>query len=675
MDKTAVNGFWIKIIFGLSGLMLYACSSTVVNPSSTRSTFPTPAVQNQQHLITFKINPHLIAPRFQIKQVATPAYVKLTIKNGTQTIYAQEADANGFIALNAGLQSISAGIPTASNLVATLEYCTNNNLDTSVVQTLKTAFHSPIANPVILDQSTSLKGAIIEQLHLMQSTKVNGAFNLNDLQSFTDNLTGLQTTPSLSFNRLVAPDFPPNSDYQAIDARTIAHAIDQNSLVANATSGTNLNPVTYKQTPFNHGHFPITSLNALTQPPVFGNTDQVLFHNYRGDNNNAALISIDSANLNANQEFQSHFNVTNGGPDTLRSIEGGISVGEFGQAYAMQHNTLDQTHVLRSFNLNDGSQYFSYWFFYANQAEITDFTPVIRRTNAACPCNEEDIIYTALNALSTGPGGRRGIYAVGGDFGTIDWFYNSDTEKFRGSGALSPDGNTLYVVTYSETNTAKLIALNTANGQELWVKALNASITANSSPVIGLQGDIFIATYNGAQGLLAKVSPDGSTLNTVNLNGIPEHSPVVDQNNSQDVIYISTTTGEQSWLAAINSDLSMKWTNPMQLNGTVLSSPLIGEELDQSHTLYLSTSSGQICAITDQGTTGVELWRKTPGGKPSGDFNLKDNYLYIPTADGNSTLKTTMRRLKVSTPNLPTTAPWPKRYGNIFNTGRRPMDL
>ncbi|PIW47812.1 hypothetical protein COW20_11375 [bacterium (Candidatus Blackallbacteria) CG13_big_fil_rev_8_21_14_2_50_49_14] len=308
--------------------------------------------------------------------------------------------------------------------------------------------------------------------------------------------------------------------------------------------------------------------------------------------------------------------------------------------------------------------------------------------NPSCKCDDEDFVYTYINADST----HSGIYALkqaraggagtaaDGTTGSQVWFYNLANNSITVSGgAVSKDGSKLYFVTNSST-ASDLIILNRSDGSLVQTVSLGSG--ARVSPVIGTDGTVYVLSTSTSNSRLKAFNPDGSVKWTtdVNFGNVPfSHAPIVDRQNNKDVIYLisnkdqTTPSAQNAFIYAYWEDGTAKWTSPFRVTTStenkVYAGLLVGAELDGSRLLYTGLSNAKLYAIRDKGTQGQLEWETSPGGTLWNGLNLRNGLLYVSTVDGGDRQFVLMHALKVSTPNVPASAPWPKTGGNLRNSG------
>jgi outer membrane protein assembly factor BamB len=254
---------------------------------------------------------------------------------------------------------------------------------------------------------------------------------------------------------------------------------------------------------------------------------------------------------------------------------------------------------------------------------------------------------------------------------------------------LSTDGATLFALAQDSSATPKayLVAMKRApssppTGEKRWDVQLNGNLGFHPSLAIGTDGTIYLYVSQSGTAYLQAYDPSTGTKKwEKQLSGaVPSSaSPIVDRQNNADIIYAASGTK----LYAFNPDGSNKWASPLDLNGySSYYSPLVGAETSGRHIIYLvgvnssatNNFTTKIFAIADDQTV---LWSRSPFAiSLSAGFTLLDGRLFFTTYDGGEGQFIHLQGIKVSTPNMPLTAPWPKIYGNLRNSGETfPLSL
>jgi outer membrane protein assembly factor BamB len=229
-----------------------------------------------------------------------------------------------------------------------------------------------------------------------------------------------------------------------------------------------------------------------------------------------------------------------------------------------------------------------------------------------------------------GPDHDGDLYAFNPD-GTLKWKYH--TYGVMGAPTIGSDG-TIYV----GGHWGMLYAFN-PNGTVKWTFDIYFSDTGNiktegnlwdrtiySSPAVGADGTIYIATYNG-DGLYA-INPDGTLKWKYRISNVMYSTPAI---GSDGTIYL----GDISFtFYAINPDGTLKWK--YNANSQIYGSPAIGSD----GTIYVGISGtfgskqGQLIAFNPDGSI---KWTYLADGEIWEDIKIgSDGTLYFGTRDGMS---------------------------------------
>ncbi len=214
------------------------------------------------------------------------------------------------------------------------------------------------------------------------------------------------------------------------------------------------------------------------------------------------------------------------------------------------------------------------------------------------------------NVYAFSPGGRR------------LWRHRTG-DKVWSSGALSPDGGTLYVGSDDD----HLYALDTRTGSRRWRLHLGpckasaprgvggARCDVDSSPAVTSKGTIYV----GGAGLFA-ISPKGKLLYHFRTGGRVASSPAVLPDGTaifgsqDDHVYAVDRTGKRRWAFYTKSDVD--------------SSPAVGVD----GTVYVGTDDGRLLAL---GPDGSFRWAVLTGGSiRSSPAMGADGTIYVGSYDG-----------------------------------------
>ncbi len=716
-----VKNLIIPACLSVSMLMAGACTpvqpalnqtDSTVAGNQTKAQAQTADPNAPKRFVRFQVEPP--TAEFSLKQTAQANFIKLTAVKGTQTIFDSNADAQGFIQVvnpNATF-SLGANIPDGNNWVVTVGFYSNKT--SAPILELKNAFHVPLTGTVTVNMQTFLTGLLVEELNKLGSTLLNGALDLNAYQSFVNGLTGaVVNNGTLSFPRLTALN-PPTP--QALASRDLAIAINLGT-IANVTGGvgTGLDPANYQKTPYplarystvggSYGIDQNISIDAFSGKAYFNESQE-------GDGAAERLYAITTATTADGNTGFKKYTEEFAALSTKQIIVPNVVLGRSNPTggatkeslfYLEQELTPGDPVVpkkghIRAKDRSNGQEIWTYTFPFSvdNYGPADSIkAPLLtwRDPGTGCACRAEDHIFAYVSA-----GNATGIYGIkqerpgglgtaGTTNGTKMWEYILPQTDIMGGGAVARDGSKLYFVTNHST-AGKLIVLNRADGT--LVQSVNLGNGSRSGPAIGTDGTVYVLTYDGSgsptkDSQLKAFNPDGSLKWTVTLAGIRIaliNSPVVDRQNGKDVIYFISSDGssaiKSSLLYAYIDDgttATAKWSpsNFIQLNNTnsntVFADLLIGAEPDGSRIIYTGLKNSKIYAVRDTGTKAQIEWENSAGGNLWSGLTLRNGTLYASTLDGGDRQFIMVQGMKVSTPNMPATAPWPKRNGTLSNSG------
>lgn len=618
---------------------------------------------------------------FQTKQIQTQAnFVKLTITNGTQTIFSSNANNSGFESVTGASINLGAQVPEGSNWVATLGLYSNTG--SPPILELKTAFHVPVAGNVPINIQTHLLGAIVEELQHIGSSKLSTALDLNAYQSFVNSLTGFDFNTS-TFTRMTT--FSPQNP-KALSPRMIAQQIHNDTLATvDQTSGQNANPSTFAQLPLIQGEYrAVSGTYGIDQVMAINPTTGNVFFNESNDQVNERLYGLSTTVPGPNQvTFSELF-----APAVKADIQNRyLSLGLANKSASAPEEVV--FHYQKSGGVNgtvmahkqsDGTLAWQHTF-PVNVASGNSSSPLLKRDTKNTPstADDEDIVLMPLNTTDADAvnAPTSGVYALrenrpggagtaGNGTGQQIWFTpfpldNTGTsrESVQRNGALSPDGSKLYLVTNSAQG--KILTYDTATGALLNSVSVSFRLL---EPSVGTDGRVYIGTLNG---LLLVFNPDGTMNNSLFYSAGAEFttSPVIARANGNDLIYLLKDADE---IIALDHALQVRWN--LKLAGKSYTALIVGKDAVNRHILYVGMNNSQIYAVEDRGDSGRILWNQAPGGTLWGGLTLKDGNLYASTLDGGDRQFISLKSIKVSAQNLPADAPWPKMGGNLRNSGQ-----
>lgn len=634
--------------------------------------------QKEYSTVHFSIS--LTPAQFKLMQTVNATHIKLTITDGTSTIFANGADGNGFNTVGGQNPiALTANVPTGTNWFASVGLYSNAT-DGGLIQDFKTAFDSPAPGTIEINLRTHLMGEIIRELQKLNSTKLTGN-DLNAYQAFIDTLVGF-TAPSTFV-----------TEPRTLSALQLAALINNGTIdPVNAATAGGLTASDYLITPFVRASYRAPQVNGLLPPALNSNNNSLFFLNGGGsilsltgaigDNGTPADISDDT--LTESFAPNNTFVASSTQHIGTSTISLGLAPGNVPVMYFLDE-TSGNTEVLKAVRQSDGSTVEWNFNFGGNTSLLnTYFTPVLQRDEGGPgTADDTDIVYAYLNAANVGD---KGIYAVKN--GTQQWFYNTGNREISNLGALSADGQTLYVIQRGELPfaglIARLMAINTTNGTLRWDRTFDnlgndqGMLSFDSGPALGTDGTIYVNTYHFSQdsGYIHSVNPATGAINwSRTLSHKSVKSPVISRENGKDVIYSVTNEGK---LHAVYDDNTLKWAAPVYIGSPIsadpISVPIIGEEPDGRDVVFIGMGDSKVYAVRDMGTSGELAWGISPGGTFNGGFSLKDNLLYLATNNGGDGQFILLQAFKVFAANYPSDAPWPKIAGNFENSGRRPQD-
>lgn len=641
------------------------------------------------HHINFKLD-FTSANGFKTKQTAQANFIKLVIGNGTQTIFANGADAQGYLATTGASITVGADVPNGNYWIATAGMYVNKSDGGLLGNQVKTAFHVPAASSnVEINLSTLLSASIIENLRELDAAWLGAnSPDLANYKAFTDSLTGMSVTSgNFSFSRL---------EPTLVDPRHLAIKIKDGSITpVTGGSGAGENPLTYKQTPYAEGLYnALTESSGIFNPIVADDGASRLFFADRsseesqssteGNKNYSTIYGVNQTSTQLNEAWKVNLPTKHNMMSNYMAV--GMSTNRLYFTVKDGTTAVPNTFYLRAVDSTNGNTAWTYNF-PANSSftEAARFSPLAwrNRQGQLCDCNwDPERVFVAYNSDSSG---TRGVYAIHDDdangVGTQAWFYQSPNgQKIWSSGALSKDstvtpfGATLYVLAQHDgVNFSKLIALNTITGAANWTLDLGKENKGRSAPVLGTDGTIYVLTYDGAGGYVEAINPNGTrkwaTPYSLGTAQPFDGTPVVDRQGTKDVIFVPTLDNK---IHAINDDKTAKWPVPLAVPQQPRSFPVVGEEPDGSHVLFIGQgTTDSVMAIRDTGTVGKILWNFLPGAPMSTGFALRDKKILVASFSGGAGQDIRLMGVKVLASGLSPNAPWPMAGGTLAHAGRK----
>ncbi len=214
--------------------------------------------------------------------------------------------------------------------------------------------------------------------------------------------------------------------------------------------------------------------------------------------------------------------------------------------------------------------------------------------------------------------------------GGIKWsnaLGSGSASDITSSAAVSANGSAVYVGSFD----GYLYAFNPANGAVLWSNYLGGSVY--SSPAIGNDGTVYVATYNSSSNGLFAVNPFSTNIDWFfetddAFNGVGQSidsSPAVGPNCS---IYFLDGFGD---LYAVSPNGTLQWFFPLPTAHTPSSSPAIGDD----GTIYVGSGDGYLYAVSPDGTLQWIFDTADGAAINSSPAIGGDGTVYIASTDGN----------------------------------------
>lgn len=214
------------------------------------------------------------------------------------------------------------------------------------------------------------------------------------------------------------------------------------------------------------------------------------------------------------------------------------------------------------------------------------------------------------------------LYAINPD-GTLKWS-NAIGSSFSASPAIAENGR-IYV--YG----ANRLRAFEPDGDQRWSRQINfnSNSTLDSSPAIGVNGQIYIGTdskvFQGtdSSGAVSSINSNSGTFEwSVSIGGADViASPAISADGK---IYIGSSL---TLLRAFNLNGEEEWS--IDLGSSIYGSPVIGV----NNNVYIATRNGQLHAVDSNGTL---LWSYATGGfTDSSPAIAADGTIYIPSSDNN----------------------------------------
>lgn len=194
--------------------------------------------------------------------------------------------------------------------------------------------------------------------------------------------------------------------------------------------------------------------------------------------------------------------------------------------------------------------------------------------------------------------------------------------NLRNAPAIDLDGN-IYIGAWHANGLRKIKA---TDGSQLWEAATNSGIS-NSTTAIDANGNTYFGTRSEG---IQSWDTNGALRWAYNspVSGARYYiSPVLSEDGS--TLYASITGGQ--FFAINTADGTLKWSNVVEFSGDTTGSSF---SLDADGTVYFTTTE-EVVAVTDNGTTGSVKWRyTTTGANSSGVVVDNSGKAYVGSASG-----------------------------------------
>lgn len=319
-------------------------------------------------------------------------------------------------------------------------------------------------------------------------------------------------------------------------------------------------------------------------------------------------------------------------------------------------------------------------------SEEVDFTPVVQARN-----NQADVVYTVLHsnkAANDVAPTARGIHKIeAGDTPVgLNFYKHNKNSKFTRSGALSPDGSKLYMLTKASLGApAELLVLNTSDLTLAQATAFDAAdvIEQTSTPTVGRDGSVYVSAFqsagNTSKGVVFKFDASGNQVWRYELPTINDdtkgqllfaptlHDPVGDAPE----LLLQTVGGRVYVLTDNGNNATEKWATDLPGNRPLFESPMLVQNQDDSLEIYTGTdtNTGRIYGLNLE--TGELKWQIFPAGFYSSGMIAQDNHAYLSTRSGNYGDFTYLRSIRTEAKRLApaSVSSWPKPGGDLANSG------
>lgn len=670
-------------------LCLTACSTaSVVNPQ----TLPKPDTQLSSAVsrtVVFRV----ADSAFGLKEAINAGFCKLSITNGTETIWADQANEQGFVAIQSGEPGaeivLSAHIPVGQNWTARFGFY-NTEEEGQPLRQWQTAFHVNQAETpleVVFSARTYLMSEMarfFRERNASTPVQFRPLLNLEHLLAFTDALTGAEADgDGWRFTRLTGGAVPAKPE--ELDALRLEYDVFRfvSTLEQAQTMGASTLPQNYHRPPRLMSSFSLDTPSAgLDEMMALNSAQGPLFFFHRDAEQQAYLHALaiqDNGNNLAPLQISRAFAPVSVGQVESRYPVVGLATPIAGE----RENALFLTRrvganlELVALSQENGAVLWSYD---AGPAETTSFTPLTwldkhpdSNGNGGCGCDDEDILFMAVNR-SLGQDAQI-LQVRGRSAGSIlEGSYTYDGEgqaRFDSSGTFSADGSKLYVLNHADA--AELIVIDVATMQGVRHSLAPYTLEPGISPVLGRNDTVYLALRQGNQGYLQAFSATGANKWTTPVllseSAYASAPPVWGIVSSQDLILTHTHDGQLHAVKDLSNRGSVSWRQ--QFDAPVVGSPLLGQQKDDALVVYSASRESGKFYETDF-TTGRLNFSAFPDGMFDGSLMLFQKQLLLFTREGSRGQQTFLKSFHVSADKLPAqlVSKWPKRGGNLSNSGK-----
>ncbi|MGV3523628.1 MAG: hypothetical protein ACO1RX_05355 [Candidatus Sericytochromatia bacterium] len=353
----------------------------------------------------------------------------------------------------------------------------------------------------------------------------------------------------------------------------------------------------------------------------------------------------------------------------------------------------------------------------------------VRRDKGAqpnCDCDDIDTVFVTLNGDFFNPTTtfyderKYVVFALRQSGANATQVWSREFKESEGynplatSGALSRDGSKLYLVTNKNTGSFKpfLTTLNTSTGaiiNEIELNGTNGESVSHGVPTVGSDGTVYLMSKHLEVNNPPNDPIPSSRIYAFNEDGTRKWDQevsegfdphiLIDHQNGQDILYLlANRTSRYIKLYSYygGSGLTPRWVTPFDLGPLPdpstqrfadIPAPVIGQRPDGSRMLYVAYNirlklgglfgevvASKVAAVHDQNASPSLAWETYPGGvlrtgSTLDGLSLFESHLYVGTSNGGENQGAGLQAIKVNTPAMPSSAPWPKVGGNAGNQG------